>query len=61
MLVLAVGIITALIINGMNPSFAVAMIIGCLILFVSFLSLDAVCVENQATARLLSQNQRLEP
>jgi hypothetical protein len=40
MLVLAVGIITALIINGMNPSFAVAMIIGCLILFVSFLSTE---------------------
>jgi len=38
MFVLAAGIVTALIIANMNPSFAVALIIGCLILFVSFLS-----------------------
>ena len=38
MFVLAAGIVTALIITNMNPSFAVALIIGCLILFVSFLS-----------------------
>ena len=37
---LSVAIITALIINSMNPSFAVALIVGCLILFVSFLSTE---------------------
>ena len=40
MFVLAVAIMTALIINNMNPSFAVALIVGCLILFVSFLSTE---------------------
>ena len=40
MFVLAVAIMTALIITNMNPSYAVALIIGCLILFVSFLSTE---------------------
>lgn len=37
---LSVAAITSLIINSLNPSFAVALIVGCLILFVSFLSTE---------------------
>jgi hypothetical protein len=40
MFVLVVAFIAALIINNMNPSFAFALIVGCLILFVSFLSTE---------------------
>jgi hypothetical protein len=37
---MAAGVMSALIITSMNPSFAVALIIGCLILFASFLSTE---------------------
>jgi hypothetical protein len=37
---MATGVMSALIITSMNPSFAVALIIGCLILFASFLSTE---------------------
>jgi O-antigen ligase len=40
LLLLTVAMIVGLIINNLNPSFAVALIVGCLILFVSFLSTE---------------------